>query len=116
MPAYFNSGKFRQVVTLLRATTVPNPDGELIVSYETIGTYPAKVENLEGRELVYARQVVSTATTKVTLRNVGAMSSEDQLQFVDVNGTVQTLGISYVNAVDNRNEYYIVYCSQLNPA
>jgi SPP1 family predicted phage head-tail adaptor len=76
------AGELRHRVQIQRRQVAYDARGHEKESFETVGSVAAKVEELSGRELERARQIVPEASFSVTLRQVDIKTS-DRLLFKD---------------------------------
>ncbi len=75
-------GRLRHKVELQRKSSSGYDSlGQPIGTWQTIDTFPAKVEDLSGRELERARQMVSEATVRVISRFRSNIKTTDRLVF-----------------------------------
>lgn len=77
--------------------------------WTTVGTYWARVEPLAGMELMNARQLKSTTSHKVTMRNVGQVKATHRLLF---EGTGRAFYPVSVFRLDERNAYLSIHCTE----
>ena len=71
MRASINAGLLCHRVTLQEPAETADEYGQMIPGWASLGTFWAGVEPLQGREAERARQLIATATHKVTLRWLG---------------------------------------------
>lgn len=76
------SGELRHRVQIQRRQVAYDARGHEKESFETVGSVAAKVEELSGRELERARQVVAEASFSVLLRRV-TIQTLDRLLYRD---------------------------------
>jgi SPP1 family predicted phage head-tail adaptor len=70
------AGDFRHLVQIQTETiTGHGQRGQPVKTWATTYTVPAKIEDLQGRKLELARQLVSTATHQVTIRYIAGLTT-----------------------------------------
>jgi SPP1 family predicted phage head-tail adaptor len=108
--ATIDPGTLRHRVTLMRDSYVDDAAGESQSTPSAVGTYWALVKPLSGREMTYARQVISMATHNVTMRNIGLITTKDYLVFEG-----RRLEIGAVLRVGEIDEYYTILATEQLP-
>jgi len=103
------AGKLRHRVTIQTPTETQNAVGEVTRSWAafTDGVVWAAVEPMNGREILMAQQMTSTATTKVTIRYLAGVTSKMRVLF----GT-RTFEIEYVLNPLERNAEQVLLCRE----
>jgi SPP1 family predicted phage head-tail adaptor len=99
------AGKLRQQITIERASQTQNEYGEIVEGWETVGTFPASVEPINGREYFAAQAVQSEVTTRIRMRYKPGILVTDR---VTHGGTVYNIQ-SVINP-EMRNEELILMC------
>lgn len=96
-------------VTLERSTDT-NVSGEVIKTWNPVGTFWAFVQPVTGNENIsFAQQVQAETTCNVLMRYVGEIMAGDRLLFKS-----RTLYIASVTNVDTRNEETRFVCKELH--
>lgn len=92
----------------MRRTVEYDDRGQESESYAAVGKpIAARVQTLTGRELEQARQTVSDASLKVTIRHLAGLVPTDQFLFKE-----RTLHIGHVGDPEERGRWMICYCSE----
>jgi SPP1 family predicted phage head-tail adaptor len=99
------AGKLRHQITIERASQTQNEYGEIVEGWETVGTFPASVEPINGREYFAAQAVQSEATTRIRMRYKPGILVTDR---VTHGGTVYNIQ-SVINP-EMRNEELLLMC------
>jgi SPP1 family predicted phage head-tail adaptor len=100
------AGKLRHKVTVERANAAGSDDyGQPITTWEAVGTYPASVEPINGREYFAAHMAMSEATTRIRMRYQAGMSSADRI----THGMTIYNIVSVINP-EMRNEELVLMC------
>jgi SPP1 family predicted phage head-tail adaptor len=109
MPAYtINAGELRhRVVIEEREKTGETDRGRPTYRWKSLGRFWAKVEPLTGREAEMTRQMVATATHKVTLRYRALSAETNRIVFND-----RVFNIGFVANVEERNVKLEVTCTE----
>lgn len=103
------AGKLRHSVQLIRdVVTGTGNRGQAETTPITLATVPAAIEELSGTELEKAKQLVATATTRVTIRYYEGLTTADRVQFGD-----RVLNIGHILNFDNRNFSLVLTCSEV---
>lgn len=102
------AGTLRHVVEIQVATITPNPDGQPIETWATAFTARCSFEQLSGRELVQAQQVVSDATHILRARYRPDISETNRLRFKGKN-----FGVLDVDNVKSLNRELVVLCKEI---
>ena len=102
----------RHAVTIRRPVTVLGTRGQLDTDTQPLivaKDVPCSIENLNGRELEYARQIVADATKRVRLFDDPAWSltSKDYLEFGS-----RRLNIGYVDHPDEIELEAVLLCAE----
>lgn len=75
-----NAGKLRHKVLVERMTTTTDPDyGTQTVAWATVGTFPASVEPISGREYTAHLMALSEVTTRIRMRYLAGMTTADRI-------------------------------------
>jgi SPP1 family predicted phage head-tail adaptor len=77
------AGKLRQTIAIERATIEQDPYGQPIEGWETIGTFAASVEPINGREYFAAQAVQSEVTTRIRMRYVDGICKRPVMSSCD---------------------------------
>ncbi|WP_292935514.1 phage head closure protein [Noviherbaspirillum sp.] len=100
------AGKLRHKVTVERVTITQDPDyGSVIETWTPVGTFPASVEPINGREYFTAHLALSEVTTRIRMRYQAGLSVLDRITH---GGTVYNVQ-SVINP-DMRNEELVLMC------
>src|SRR4051794_26204140 len=75
------AGDLRHLVQLQSYTSSTGDRGQSVKSWSTYATVPAMIEELGGRQLELARQLVATATHRITLRYQSSLTVKDRVVF-----------------------------------
>lgn len=103
------AGKLRHKINVKRETTTGTGDrGQPVTDLTTVATVWGRIEELSGSEAETARQLVSTATTKITLRYINGLKTSDTIEF---NG--RSFEIGHIANPDNRNRELTLTCSEV---
>lgn len=96
------AGKLRHLITVQRATKTQNSYGEDSSSWADLGTYPAWVYSLQGRELESMQQTWAEAKFGISMRYQPEVTfrAEDRIYYIDQN---RYLDILSVEDPDGRN-------------
>jgi len=78
-------------------------------AWTTLGEFWALVEPLTGFELVNAKQLKPELSTKVTMRNVGAIKPTDRLIYTQ---TMTALNVVFVFRLDRWNRFLTLHCTE----
>jgi len=73
------AGQLRNMVALQSYTASTGDRGQAVRTWSTYATVPAAVEPLAGRKLELARQLVETATHKVSIRFHSLLTVKDRI-------------------------------------
>lgn len=101
----------RHVITVQALTETPNTVGQLVKSWNTVGTFRANVMSPAGRELLNAKQVRASVTDVVEMRNVSrslAILPSMQLLFGS-----RILRIVSVVDPENRGRRLLLHCEEI---
>lgn len=109
MEPKIRSGDLRHSV-ILQYLNEENISGDVVQTWQTIGTFRAFVRSLSGAEKVIANQLKAVQTHVVTMRYLGTAIPLDPTMRL-VWGSV-VLGIDSINNESNRNYLYTLYCQQ----
>jgi len=103
------AGKLRHRVDIQLPSTTQGTRGQRTGSSTTKAeSIPCSIETLTGRELELARQVVSNATVRVTMRYPGiTLTTKHFLMFGD-----RQLNIGHINDVDQIGREFILTCGE----
>ncbi len=105
------AGRLRHRVRVERDTSAQDGFGAPSVSWSSLGTRWASVEDLAGRELIEARQVESRATVRVTMRYFDRMTASDRLIKIGPSNTdARTLNITHVGDPVGRARMTQILC------
>lgn len=92
----------------MRRSVAYDERGQESESFDAVGApIAARVQTLTGRELEQARQAVSDASLKVTIRHLAGLVPTDQFLFKG-----RTLHIGHVGDPEERGRWLICYCSE----
>jgi len=75
------AGQLRNMVQLQSYSASTGDRGQAVRTWSTYATVPAAVEPLAGRKLELARQLVETATHKVSIRFHPSLTVKDRIVF-----------------------------------
>ena len=103
-------GDLRHRVQVQREMVEPGPLGGDLKTWQTLGTFWARVKPLAGRELLLAQQIDATLSHEVVMRNAGGIgslgvTSQDRLMWGD-----HILNIESIVEANGYNEYYRIMC------
>jgi SPP1 family predicted phage head-tail adaptor len=100
-------GDMRHLVAYQTASLSRDSVGQAVETWSTQASVWAAIEVMNGRELANAQAIVATATTKLTTRYFGAISTKGR--FVTEGGLI--LNIEFVNNLSNLNAYVVCVCT-----
>lgn len=101
-----NPGKLRHKVTIERYEETYDELGQPIQTWTTLGTVPASVEPINGREYFSAAAAQSEVTTRIRIRYLAGLTSTDR---VTHDGTAYNIA-SVINP-SKRNEELVLMCT-----
>ena len=104
-----NIGKLRHRVKLQGLTENQDGYGQAVKSYTTYATVWASIEPLSGREIEHAKQITAETNYRITIRYNGNVKATDRVAFGD-----RTFEITAVVNPEERNEYLVLMCSEVN--
>lgn len=107
------AGRLRHRVRAERETSTLDGFGAPVVAWLSLGTRWASVEDLDGRELIEARQVESRATVRVTMRYFDGMTASDRLLKIGPSNTIErTLNVTHVGDPVGRARMTSILCTE----
>jgi len=99
------AGSLRHKVTIERVTTEPDEIGQPIETWTAVGTFPASVEPINGREYFAADAAQSEVTTRIRMRYQAGITQHDRATH---GGQVYEV-LSVINP-EMRNEELVLMC------
>jgi head-tail adaptor len=105
-----NAGDLRHVLTLQRCATTQGEAGKPVLTYSAVGTYWALVEPLIGYERFTARQLKSTTSHKITMRNIGPVNPSDRFVFESES---RVFNVDSVYRHEEMDAYYKITATEL---
>ncbi|KIF80902.1 phage head closure protein [Noviherbaspirillum autotrophicum] len=99
------AGKLRHKVTIERYSEGQDEIGQPVQTWETVGTFPASVEPINGREYFAASAAQSEVTTKIRMRYQAGILSSDRI----THGATVYDVLSVINP-EMRNEELVLMC------
>lgn len=99
------AGKLRHKVIIERATLTQDDYGGAVYNWSTVGTFPASVEPINGREFFTVHMALSEVTTRIRMRYLEGLTITDRINY---RGTIYNI-VSVINP-DLRNEELVLMC------
>jgi len=76
------AGQYKQPITVqTKSLAAPGDRGQAVITWLNEATVRARVEDLSGRRLELARQLVATATHQITIRYLAGIKVTDRVVF-----------------------------------
>lgn len=104
-----NIGKLRHQVNLQILQENQDSYGEMKRDFATYKTVWASIEPLQGRELEHAKQISAEVTHRITIRYLADVVPENRITKGE-----RIFDIESVINPDERNEYLVLMCKELN--
>ena len=73
------AGRLRHTITIERMTSTQDPFGQPIEEWVSLGTYPASIEPINGREYFAAQANQSELTTRIRTRYIEGVKPQDRI-------------------------------------
>lgn len=105
-------GQLRHKVRIQQATET-NTAGEVSVSWRTVATRFAKIDQGSGREFFMAQQVNADMTHMATFRTYGSLTTKHRLLWSACGGSTRTLHIDSITDPDSLGEWQQVQCREV---
>lgn len=99
------AGKLRHQITVERFTMEQDDYGQPIEAWQTVGTFAASVEPINGREYFAANAAQSEVTTRIRMRYHPGITSTDRI----THGSTIYNMLSVINP-EMRNEELVLMC------
>jgi SPP1 family predicted phage head-tail adaptor len=80
---HIGAGQLRHRITIRRSAEVQNAAGGYDTAWSTIATTRAKIEGLDGREVMFAQALQGISSYRITIRWRAGLQARDQIQLVD---------------------------------
>ena len=95
-----NAGKLRHTVSIQNQTDTIDTIGAINITYTSVKTVWARVENKGSREVVVGNQIVANGLYGVTIRYLAGLTERNRIKFGDIILNIES--IANIDMVDKQ--------------